>query len=116
MGRGTGEVSRVKNRVLGRRGGLGAGGLLQELWVRQTVEVGKTWHENEYGYCVNTSVTLYELFSRTGNESLPVLCLIDSVFAFLVQYVYFTNLKSTFPQKLPMMEQDNNSKGSRKFN
>lgn len=36
----------------------------------------ETWLENDYGYCANTSVTLYEPMSRTGKKPRPTLRLI----------------------------------------
>lgn len=54
----------------------GKGDSLRELWVRQllTFEEEEMWHGNEYGYCVNASVTLQELVSRTRNKPNHVVC------------------------------------------
>lgn len=57
--------------------GVGAMVLQRELWVDQTVEGEKPWYGDEYGY---TSVTLYELVSRTGNKPHPIPRLNNSIF------------------------------------
>lgn len=59
-----------QEKVLG--GKKGCGYFLQELWAHQlsSAEEGETWHVKEYGYRVNTSVTLWAAFKNTEKANL----------------------------------------------
>lgn len=109
--KGTGEVSHVQSRC-------GDCSWAFWLWVRQRVG---TWQENEYGYDVNTSVTLNQRVPEQGISLFRhgvciTPCSLPSALYSLYQIhlnVHILPEKIIVPsKKIPVMAQDNDSEGS----